>query len=124
MEDTFTCPRRLENGNPEAYGGLNSDTYREGRGGLVGQARGCSYCGSMSPDDFMEAVRAGTKIGPTDKNYKAYVGEMEGKFYFQHLSDDQKKEFIDLLNDKKVNLGYPGYFYNLPYFASVAPKEG
>lgn len=38
------------------------------------------------------------------------------KFYFQHLSRDEQLKFIDLLNQRKVNLGYPGHFYRLPFF--------
>lgn len=136
----------------------------------------CPYCGSLSPDAFMENVELGVEIGPTDKNYKAYLDEpnehvgepcIDGsanfaqvgddwvrvspdnidtlpklgpyggtygvrigdhvhiskcpamkprKFYFQHLSLEQKKRFVELLNQKKVNIGYPGRFYVLPYF--------
>jgi len=38
------------------------------------------------------------------------------KFYFQHLSTDQREKFVDLLNQGKINIGAPGYFYTLPYF--------
>lgn len=38
------------------------------------------------------------------------------KFYFEHLSDAQKLRFIELLNEKKLRLEYPGYFYRLPFF--------
>jgi hypothetical protein len=48
------------------------DEYTAGHG-LVGQPAGCSFCGSMPPDDFMAAVKAGAEIGPTDKSYKFYV---------------------------------------------------
>jgi hypothetical protein len=57
---------------PFRNAGQNLDTY-EPNHGLIGQPRGCSYCGSMHPDDFMEAVRNGLEIGPTDKSYKVYV---------------------------------------------------
>jgi len=76
----------------------------------------------MHPDDFMEAVREGAELGTTDKDYKVYVtgyrnnGQNGGKFYFQHLSADQRHEFIQLLNDRRVHLGWPGYFTVLPYF--------
>lgn len=39
-----------------------------------------------------------------------------GKFYFQHLSQEQQIKFIDLLNAKKLNLDYPGHFYAKPFF--------
>jgi hypothetical protein len=44
------------------------------RGGDArGAVRSCSYCGSMHPDDFFDAIERGCEIGPTDKNYKVYV---------------------------------------------------
>lgn len=46
--------------------------------------------------------------------------EMSGtKFYFQHLSAQQQIEFVDLLNAKKLILGYPERFYVLPFFIKV-----
>lgn len=33
----------------------------------------CSYCGSISPERFLAAVKDGAKLTPTDKNYKVYV---------------------------------------------------
>ena len=99
------CPRR-------PYGDVfnlpEEDTWRPER-------NTCSFCGSIHPDDFIEAIRSGAPLTPTDKNYKVYVKGME-KFYFEHLSEEQMYIFIDLLNAKKLNIGYPGYFYNLPYF--------
>lgn len=111
-----TCPRRMTDFGPwEREEGL--DGFKPG-GGIIGQGRGCTFCGSMHPDDFMEAVREGAEIGPTDKRYKAYVegyrknGSNGGKFYFAHLSPKQGDEFLKLLRDDKVRVGYPGYFYN------------
>lgn len=64
------CPRRRESHLSSQFPG--PDTWTS-RAGLVGQPSGCSYCGSMNPDDFMEAVRSGLEIEPTDKSYKLYV---------------------------------------------------
>lgn len=33
----------------------------------------CSYCGSLSPELFWEAINGGNELGPTDKDYKVYV---------------------------------------------------
>lgn len=65
------CPRRVE-GAPEFDNG--PDRWVAGRG-LVhqGQEPSCSFCGSLHPDRFMELVRAGWVVGPTDKSYKAYL---------------------------------------------------
>ncbi len=82
----------------------------------------CTYCGSISPKRFFELVEEGAEIIPTDKNYKAYVRHEsfehgETKFYFQHFSQEDKQRFIQMLNDGKMKIGYPGYFYRLPFFA-------
>jgi hypothetical protein len=158
------CPRRDDLG--QGLFNTNNptpDTWREGAG-LVNQTRGCSYCGSMHPDEFMQKLREGYEAGPTDKNYKVYLRKLatdeqfaakrqglidryveggmsesaaiertdsivdsiglrsageEGKFYFQHLSEPQMLEFIAMLNDKTMKIGYPGYFYRRPFF--IAP---
>ena len=41
------------------------------------------------------------------------------KFYFNHLSPAQKQKFVDMLNEHRMKLDYPGYFYTKPYFVSV-----
>lgn len=124
-----TCPRRIENGthladSPLRGSGPNLDTYESGRG-LVGQGSGCSYCGSMSPDEFMQAVRDGKEIGPTDKSYKLYVDSHSGKFYTQHLSEEQGWEFDKLWKEGKVVWGYPHQPY-VPLFIpgpSTKPQD-
>ena len=120
MSEKHTCPRRIENGmdderSPFRGAGKNLDTYERGHG-LVNQERGCSYCGSMHPDDFMQSMKDGKELGVTDKNYKAYVDGMKGKFYYQHLSTPQRREFIRMLNAQEIHIGFPGYFTSLPYF--------
>lgn len=187
MAETQVCPRRME-GYPYAAGMDGPDEWR-GQGGIIGQEKiglGCSYCGSLHPDRFMELVREGCVVGPTDKSYKAYLrapvsddekarrktawmdgargganvasairdlgmkdgksqeritadledhwakieapladgGTLEAKFYYQHLSDDQKREFIDLWNAKRMRVGYPGHFYRLPFFMTYADADG
>src|SRR6478736_1690914 len=90
----------------------------------------CSWCGSLDPEVFMQRLEEGTiKLTPTDKDYKVYVendgglyfmGGMAGgtsKFYFQHLTKDQRIRFLTLLNEKKIKLRDPGFFYVLPFFA-------
>ena len=115
---TFTCPRRVEDGALHVYGGENSDTWgvRDHDGRLH-----CSYCGSVEPEQFMDYIKGEGQLGVTDKNYKAYLGDAgRGKFYYQHLSTEQRHEFIQLLNEQKVNFGYPGFFTVLPYFIGRA----
>lgn len=78
----------------------------------------CSYCGSLHPDKFLEAVELGHEVGPTDKSYKAYIGHPHphSKFYFQHLNEAQRAKFIELYNKDVMKIGYPGWFYTTPFF--------
>ena len=117
--DRHVCPRRDE-APPGWTGQFPGHDWWEDRAG----ARCCSWCGSRNPDDLMALLRTGSvELGPTDKAYKAYIhtleGEHAGKFYFQHLSDEQRREFVALLNAKAFPVGYPGHFYVLPFFAVV-----
>jgi hypothetical protein len=183
VTEQHNCPRRSE--TPGGVFRHNSpDVWRQ-RGGLAGQenvGRSCSYCGSLHPGRFMELVRDGWIVGPTDKPYKAYLarprtaqeiavlrqqwtdatdgaaqiiraaGQRDGKtagqvaddlerfwatqelplasesghaakFYYQHLSADQRREFVDLYNARTMRLSYPGFFYSLPYFMVRASQE-
>lgn len=119
------CPRRFES----IFGSVNiedetpTDIWRLNPSeppGIVGAGqRCCSYCGSMHPDDLFAAIERGDELGPTDKNYKLYVGKSPGhKFYFLHLSQSQQLQFVDLANSRKLNIGYPGHFYVMPFFMS------
>lgn len=144
-------------------------------------ARSCSYCGSLHQDDFMAAVRAGARLGPTDKSYKVYIDLAESmpeektvtttiswtpteeeaarsgyveltaeylrrngitdtrnigrwgklsargsvrheKFYFQHLTQEQRQEFVELYNNKRLAIDMPGHFYRWPFF--MVPARG
>jgi hypothetical protein len=176
-----TCPRRMNECGPwKRDEGL--DEWRDDRG-LAGQNRiglSCSFCGSLHPDRFMELLREGWVLVPTDKRYKSYLsrplaveeiaarkarwladdgiaravrelGERDGKtpeqidadlerewterqlpglsssqeakFYYQHLSEAQQQEFIDLHNEHRITIGYPGYLYVLPFFCREPAGE-
>lgn len=118
-EQMFLCPRRDEMGAGVFKILEGRDFWRMDRG-----HRTCSYCGSAHPDEVMQGIEDGTvELGPTDKSYKAYLeggvfGD-RGKFYFQHFSKAQRVRFVELLNAKKVRVGYPGEFYRLPFFIHV-----
>lgn len=77
----------------------------------------------LSNDEFMQILRDGGEMGPTDKTYKVYVTHPGGedKFYFEDLTLEQKREFVDIYNSKQMNIGYPGYFYTLPFFMVSIP---
>jgi len=101
-----TCPRRMEEFGPwERTEGL--DTVTDDR---------CSFCGSLTAAAFMERVRQGDEVGPTDKSYKAYLDNPWAKFYFQHLTEEQRREFFELYRSKRLVIGYPGDFTVLPFF--------
>lgn len=109
--EKHTCPRRADHFSPDRNE-TGVDSWRDDGT--------CSYCGSLSGDAFMCLAEAKAELGPTDKNYKVYVGS-RSKFYFQHLSDEQRQRFVELLNQSgALNIGQPGRFYRLPFFVTRA----
>lgn len=60
--------------------------------------------------DFQELLGKWVEVG-------LRPAKLSKKFYFYHLSEEEQLKFIDLLNRKEVNIGIPGYFYVLPFFA-------
>jgi hypothetical protein len=124
---------------PFVGSGTGLDTWRVRPGQDV---RTCSYCGSVNPDDFMAAVRAGAVVGPTDKNYKVYLhealsaeelasrdpalhsmtGKHLGKFYTVHLSPGHSAEFVGLWREGRVAWGAPGYPYSRLYLPGLAAE--
>lgn len=101
-----TCPRRFE-AFAYGYGIENEDTWqvRDGR-------KYCSYCGSLNSADFLNLAEH-TRVIPTDKDYKAYIGN--DKFYFQHLDREQQQRFIEVINIQDL--------YVLPYFVQVVNDD-
>ncbi len=110
--DAFVCPRRREDGTDGEQFRLDRHDQWTRRGDRYA----CNYCGSMHPEEFLQAAREGVELGPTDKNYTVYVGPSSRKFYFQHFSRAERLEFLQLLNRGALNLSYPGHFYVLPFF--------
>ncbi|CAB4155067.1 hypothetical protein UFOVP650_72 [uncultured Caudovirales phage] len=82
----------------------------------------CSFCGSVSGDELMAYIEAGGELTPTDKNYKAYLSGY-AKFYYQHLSEEQRQRFVALMNEGKVKLAHPGHFYVMPFFMAAKRPE-
>jgi hypothetical protein len=81
----------------------------------------------MPPDEFMALVEGGqVELGTTDKSYKVYVKNSTSgktsKFYFQHLSIEQRKRFVEFMNEKRLRFEGGIGFYVRPFF--VAPREG
>ena len=112
------CPRKLE--DPYWYRDKDKEDVWKSRDVFhdINLDQYCSHCGSLHPQVFLDLVEKGAELIPTDKNYKAYLrykGEMP-KFYFQHLSKEDINIYIELAEKRKINFGYPGFFYKKPYF--------
>lgn len=69
------------------------------------------------------AIKEPVCHGPDDCKHWVTREIDHAKFYFQHLDDAGKERFVQMLNDKKLNIGYPGYFYRMPYFVRVLPDD-
>ena len=146
-EGQFLCPRRQEQGNLpgspfwrgkyDSWGNDNSCAYCGSLNPEEFMRRAESGDFEIGPTDkgykvYLE-VRAGVPLkqtyrecprdakctGPDDCTHWVTREMTHGKFYFQHLSDEQKKRFIELLNEKKLKIGVPGHFYTLPFFMGI-----
>lgn len=112
MADTFHCPRSAGPDSP-FVAPFNGEAAWRGD-------RTCSYCGSLDPELLFEQIDKGATLTPTDKSYKVYVDLVghrvhgTGKFYFQHLSLEQKLRFLELWQERKLKMSEP--FYVLPFF--------
>lgn len=78
----------------------------------------------LTPSVALDQIEAGEEIIPTDKNYKMYVGPKQDKCYFDEFTVEEKQRFIDLWNSKKLRIGYPYYFYVLPFFVNLMSPQG
>ena len=104
------CPRRLLSG---PYGSRIDDFRHD---------HTCNFCGSLTGDKFMELIKGSARLGATDKSYKVYVHHEDhkyAKFYFEHLSEEQMLEFIQLFNNKTLKFEGGQPFYILPYFIKI-----
>lgn len=126
MIQRITCPRRMgEFGAWKRAEGL--DRFIPAHGS-PGPPFNCSFCGSLDPETLLDWMANGGTITPTDKTYKLYAsfdGQREQKFYFHHLDQAQRTQFIAMYNlrDRPFRMGYPGFFYVLPYFVGRRIQE-
>ena len=101
-----------------------------GESGFDKGGKVCQHCGSLHPDIFMQRIEEGTiLLGATDKNYKVYTHPAKDtpapesiKFYFQHLSDEQKARFVGHMNARTLKFRGSG-FYRLPFFVRDITEE-
>ena len=144
--EKITCSRRTEDGmdnpnGPFRNSGVNLDTYRDDNtcsycgsfnpetfmqrleaGDIELGPTDKSYKvyvrnvdGEMFKQSYRDCGDAECK-GPDECKHWTTRERNETKFYFQHLSTDQKKRFIELLNEKKIKIGVPHHFYVTPFF--------
>jgi hypothetical protein len=80
---------------------------------------------SLTPWEFLDRIKSGATVIPTDKNYKAYLEDDQGhdKFYYETMTLEQRAEFVDLFNQGKIKIGAPGYFYVAPFFMTFRLKD-
>jgi len=85
------------------------------------------YLQNINGEEFKQSYRDCPSnsdcTGPDDCTHWVTRDHPQAKFYFQHLSKEQITRFIELLNEKKIKIGYPGYFYRLPYFCEKVEEE-
>lgn len=74
----------------------------------------CSFCGSLHPDAALKLMEQGAEVTPTDKDYKVYIDGK--KFYWGHFSEAQQYQFVQLYNERRLKLAFPGRFYVVPFF--------
>jgi hypothetical protein len=68
---------------------------------------------------YRDCPRDSEDHGPDACSHWVTRETSETKFYFQHLSREQKIHFVELLNAKRIHLAYPGHFYVLPFFCTM-----
>ncbi len=79
----------------------------------VGKPRAHTISTFPSPGSVEEAPGRHVHYGPTPANRHA-------KFYFEHLSIDERRRFVDMVNQGKMKIGHPGRFYRPPFFMGPA----
>lgn len=84
--------------------------------------------GQWMAQPFVAAVREAARRqnaadvdATVEKEWEQYPaarghGQVLAKFYYQHLDDGQQQRFVDLVNDRTMKIGEPGYFYVPPFF--------
>lgn len=76
--------------------------------------------GEAFQQHYRNCGRGAECTGPDDCTHWVTRETSQTKFSFQHLSDEQRTRFVDLLNQGKLHIGYPGHFYTLPFFIGRA----
>lgn len=106
MGDDFMA--RLEAG--DILLGVTTKTYKV----YVRNNGGAPFLGSHRVDEAHTADQSQWKWTTVERE--------QSKFYFQHLTGDQQKRFVELLNANRIKFD-GGYRFNpLPYFVARDPE--
>lgn len=91
-------------------------------------ARGYLPTDSLSDEDeavmLADGYGKGTPFRPALVKFGVHEPTTRAKFYFQHLTDEERRTFVGLMNAKRINLAYPGHFYRLPFFVAREAATG
>lgn len=80
--------------------------------------------GAQFKQNYRDCPREGrTCTGPDDCTHWVTRESDETKFYFQHLNEEQKLQFVELLNNKKLKFEGGQGLYVLPFFCSRQEKK-
>lgn len=115
---------RLPDGTCQYCGSMNPDTFmaRVEAGTVLLGATDKSYkvyVRNNGGDGFKQTYRdcpPKSPCTPEDCTHWVTRDHDNQKFYFEHLSVDQRIRFVELFNDKKLNFEMGGSFYTLPFF--------
>lgn len=76
--------------------------------------------GAQFKQTYRDCPSDAPKHGPDDCTHWVTREVGDTKFYFQHLSPEQQR-FIELYNERRMRIGYPGHFYVTPFFCAPGP---
>jgi len=109
----------LPEGEPDRLRVVSHASFKPSTGGDL-YARGAD----LSEEKRTILQREGIAFREDDYYQFSPRGSIKhAKFYFQHLTQAGCEKFIELLNTKRLNIGYPGRFYVLPFFCVPIKKD-
>ncbi len=88
----------------------------------------CSYCGSLSPALFFEAIKNGCELGPTDKDYKVYVDRPDPEVgipwvYGMANFEQTGPGWVQVTTENQDTLPKTGMPLTLGHWVQVEPKQ-
>ena len=89
---------------------------KEGQPRLSGSTNAGECPQGWLPADAEAKTKWGLSPGTTFYVVRPDGPTRHAKFYFQHLSDDQKQRFVDLYNARRLKFHPGDGFYVMPFF--------